>query len=117
MPCDWLWCFGAIVLTLLKWLAHALAQSLLVTSLMSQTQETVDRAGCCDNAGRASGTVGVHSKVLPIHFGEKTQALLSLKGLVWPELWAGHASVCVCCVTIITWKIHQHQQMIAQDTW
>lgn len=84
---------------------------------MSQTQETVDRAGCCDNAGRASGTVGVHSKVLPIHFGEKTQALLSLKGLVWPELWAGHTSVCVCCVTIITWKIHQHQQMIAQDTW
>lgn len=39
MLCDWLWCFlGAIVLTRLKWLAHALAQSPLVTSLMSQTQ-------------------------------------------------------------------------------
>ncbi len=30
--------FGAIVLTRLKWLAHALAQSPLLTSLMSQTR-------------------------------------------------------------------------------
>lgn len=33
-----LWFFGAIVLTWLKWLAYTLALSLLVTSLMSQTE-------------------------------------------------------------------------------
>lgn len=79
MLCDWLWCFGGIVLTRLKWLAHALAQSLPVTSLMSQTRRLW--TGQVVVAIMAElvvqwALVGFHSKVLCVHFGENRRTIV-----------------------------------------
>lgn len=41
--------------------------------------EAVDGAGCCRNNGRAGGTVGFHTKVLCLHFGEKRRTIVAAR--------------------------------------
>lgn len=87
---------GAIVLTQLKRLAHALARSLPVTSLMSQTRRLWTRqvvvAALAEPAVQWAFFVSIQR--------ENRLDCLELKGFVWVEL-----CVCVHPNTAITWKI------------
>lgn len=99
------------VLTQFKWLAHALAPSQLVTSLMSQGGRLFERwrSFHTREGERERKERGKNKKLS----NQKREA----PTLLFERFWRWHAPQSGnVCVMVITWKIYRHQRMTAQDT-